>query len=70
MKKRIELGTEEGELMHIADDCNPCTICMIAYANYFTDARIKNYVDALLKNGYQVDVFALGQPEPAQLDWE
>jgi glycosyltransferase involved in cell wall biosynthesis len=44
----------------------PHTVCMIAYANYFTDARIKNYVDALLKNGYQVDVFALGQPEPAQ----
>lgn len=39
------------------------TICMIAYANYFTDARIKNYVDALLKDGYQVDVFALGRDE-------
>ncbi len=38
-------------------------ICMIAYANYFTDARIKNYVDILLKNGYRVDVFALGQLE-------
>jgi len=36
---------------------------MIAYANYFTDARIKNYVDALLKAGFEVDVFALGQPE-------
>jgi glycosyltransferase involved in cell wall biosynthesis len=33
---------------------------MIAYANYFTDARIKNYVDALLRNGFEVDVFALG----------
>jgi glycosyltransferase involved in cell wall biosynthesis len=42
------------------------TICMIAYANYYTDARIKNYVDALLRNGYQVDVFALGLPEPTR----
>jgi glycosyltransferase involved in cell wall biosynthesis len=41
----------------------PQAICMIAYANYFTDARIKNYVDILLKNGYRVDVFALGQLE-------
>lgn len=39
-------------------------ICMIAYANYFTDARIKNYVDALIGRGYVVDVFALGQPIP------
>jgi glycosyltransferase involved in cell wall biosynthesis len=42
------------------------TICMIAYANYFTNARIKNYVSALLKEGHEVDVFALGEPEPAQ----
>ncbi len=42
----------------------PRSICMIAYANYFTDARIKNYVDILLKNGYRVDVFALGDIEP------
>ncbi len=39
--------------------------CMIAYANYFNDARIKNYVDALLKAGYDVDVFALGESGPA-----
>ena len=38
-------------------------ICMIAYANYYTDARIKNYVDALVKNGFEVDVFALGSSE-------
>lgn len=38
--------------------------CMIAYANYFTDARIKNYVETLLQSGYRVDVFALGLPEP------
>jgi len=52
--------------MNITDNHNSHTICMIAYANYFTDARIKNYVDILLKNGYEVDVFALGQPEPAR----
>ncbi len=37
-------------------------VAMVAYANYFTDARIKNYVDALLDAGAQVDVFALGNP--------
>ena len=41
-------------------------VCMIAYANYFNDARIKNYVGALLKEGYSVDVFALDRPEPAR----
>ena len=40
------------------------TVCMIAYAKYFTDARIKNYVGALLRDGYEVDVFALGEPGP------
>lgn len=42
-------------------------VCCIAYANYHTDARIKNYVDALLRHGYRVDVVALGdrdQPIP------
>jgi hypothetical protein len=33
---------------------------MIAYANYYNDARIKNYVDTLIKNGFEVDIFALG----------
>jgi len=28
-------------------------ICMIAYATYFTDARIKNYVVCLLGAGYE-----------------
>jgi glycosyltransferase involved in cell wall biosynthesis len=37
------------------------TACMIAYANYYTDARIKNYVEALLEQDYRVDVFALGR---------
>ncbi len=36
-------------------------IAMVAYANYFTDARIKNYVDALLDAGAVVDVVALGR---------
>ena len=36
-------------------------VAMVAYANYFTDARIKNYVDALLDAGASVDVFALGK---------
>ena len=36
------------------------SVSMIAYANYRTDARIKNYVEALLKQGYEIDVFALG----------
>jgi glycosyltransferase involved in cell wall biosynthesis len=34
---------------------------MVAYAEYFTDARIKNYVGALLDRGDSVDVFALGR---------
>ncbi len=38
-------------------------VCMIAYANYYTDARIKNYVQVLLKRGYEVDVFGLGSDD-------
>lgn len=34
-------------------------ICMVAYAQYFNDARIKGYVSSLLKYGYQVHVFCL-----------
>ena len=37
------------------------SVCIIAYANYYTDARIKNYVEALVKSGYAVDIFALGR---------
>lgn len=36
-------------------------VAMVAYAGYLTDARIKNYVDALLDAGAKVDVFALGK---------
>ncbi len=50
-------------MAEIPNHSSPVTACIIAYANYFTDARIKNYVQALLKKGYEVDVFALGQPE-------
>jgi glycosyltransferase involved in cell wall biosynthesis len=32
---------------------------MVAYAQYFNDARIKGYVSSLLKYGYQVHVFCL-----------
>lgn len=40
---------------------HPLRVAMVAYANYFTDARIKNYVDALVDAGASVDVFALGK---------
>lgn len=40
-------------------------IAMVAYANYYTDARIKNYVDALLDAGAHVDVLALGRGSSA-----
>src|SRR5215831_195300 len=39
----------------------PLRVAMVAYASYFTDARIKNYVDALLDVDASVDVFALGK---------
>lgn len=39
----------------------PLHVAMVAYAHYFTDARIKNYVDALLDAGATVDVIALGK---------
>lgn len=39
----------------------PLRVAMVAYAHYFTDARIKNYVDALLDVGARVDIFALGK---------
>lgn len=34
-------------------------ICMVAYAEYFNDARIKGYVNSLLKGGFSVDIFCL-----------
>jgi len=34
---------------------------MIAHAYYFTDARIKNYVAALLKDNWEIDIYALGE---------
>lgn len=38
---------------------NKNKICMVAYAEYFNDARIKGYVNSLLKAGYSVDIFCL-----------
>lgn len=35
---------------------------MIAYAQYYNDARIKSYVNALLKSGFSVDVVCLSDP--------
>ena len=32
---------------------------MLAYAEYFNDARIKGYVNSLIKWGYSVDIFCL-----------
>src|SRR5689334_7026457 len=34
-------------------------ICMLAYAHYINDARIKNYVRTLEDHGHEVDVIAL-----------
>ena len=54
----------ENILMKVKSKLSKIPVCMIAYANYFTDARIKNYVQTLLEQGCEVDVFALGQDEP------
>src|SRR6516225_4529704 len=40
-------------------------VCMLAYAHYMNDARIKNYVRILEDHGHSVDVIALrsdGEP--------
>ena len=37
-------------------------VCMVAYAYYFTDARIKGYVNSLIKRGINVDVLSLKEP--------
>ena len=50
-------------LASVAEESQNVSVCMVAYANYYTDARIKNYVHTLLKNGFEVDVFALGATE-------
>jgi glycosyltransferase involved in cell wall biosynthesis len=39
---------------------------MVAYSDYFTDARIKRYVRSLLARGQEVDVFTLGRPSESQ----
>ncbi len=43
------------------DSLRHVRIAMVAYANYFNDARIKNYIDTLLDAGVNVDVLALGK---------
>ena len=35
------------------------TICFLAYAEYYNDARIKSYVNALIEDDYTVDLFCL-----------
>jgi glycosyltransferase involved in cell wall biosynthesis len=37
--------------------------CMVSHSAYFADARIKNYVGTLLREGYEIDVFALGDDD-------
>jgi glycosyltransferase involved in cell wall biosynthesis len=41
-------------------------VCMVAYAYYFTDARIKAYVKSLLARNSQVDVISLREPGNAR----
>lgn len=37
-------------------------ICMVVYAYYFTDARVKGYVKYLAKRGFEIDILALKEP--------
>lgn len=39
----------------------PVTACMLGYFLYDYDARIQNYVNILMKEGYSVDVIGLGK---------
>ncbi len=48
--------------MEEANILKPVRVCVIGYSHYYLDARIKNYVHALLEHGYEVDVFGLGNP--------
>jgi glycosyltransferase involved in cell wall biosynthesis len=43
-------------------------VCMLAYAHYINDARIKNYVHALEEQGHTVDVIALKSDGESSLD--
>lgn len=38
-------------------------VCMVVYAYYFTDARVKGYVKYLAKKGIKVDILALKEPD-------
>jgi hypothetical protein len=46
-------------------------ICMVAYTNYFDDARVIREARSLVKNGFQVDCLCLrskGQPKFEEID--
>jgi glycosyltransferase involved in cell wall biosynthesis len=43
-------------------------VCMLAYAHYINDARIKNYVRALVDQGHNVDVIALKSDGESAVD--
>jgi glycosyltransferase involved in cell wall biosynthesis len=43
-------------------------VCMLAYAHYINDARIKNYVHTLEEQGHTVDVIALKSEGESSLD--
>ena len=43
-------------------------VCMLAYAHYINDARIKNYVRTLEDQGHQVDVVALRFDREAEVE--
>lgn len=55
--RTIESSPKAGDAdFNIGDRMN---ICMLAYAHYLSDARIKNYVRTLEGQGHRVDVIAL-----------
>ena len=37
-------------------------VCFLAYAEYYNDARIKSYVNALIEDDFAVDLFCLYDP--------
>src|SRR5258708_838107 len=55
--RTLESSAKTGDSdLSIADRMN---VCMLAYAHYINDARIKNYVRTLEDQGHHVDVIAL-----------
>jgi glycosyltransferase involved in cell wall biosynthesis len=43
-------------------------VCMLAYALYLNDARIKAYVKTLENHGHHVDVLVVGEPGKARIE--